>query len=828
MNKKPFCSILSLLLSLLLVIESAAPLLAEESGKFYPDTAKESLIGITKAGEGDSYDAKGKKNLRLYADDAEGDGEETDKSAPLDGGTEDAGDGSHESTPYDDGTESAADGSLDPAPYDDGTESANDGDDWSIPSDERTESIGEKGNESDVSMEDSDERSASGAEEAETNGKDSLTDESLASDAGLTIDESSAFPDDSSLSADAVLTDIIEETPAAEDAIGASNYIRYTVTDKAFGANGNDKASDTSSINKALYEAKKTVDSRKEMVEVYVPAGTYYLNDVLLIYSTTWLHLDPAATFVRTDLNHEMISGAHRDGNNVCYSKNCKHYGYTQVTNVKISGGRWNGGVSSDKCSGSNYGRNLFTFCHCRNIVISDTRIGDDCSIHSVSFEGAQNVTVSNVTFQNHYRYTGNNAGYYVGKSPSNYQDYWVKEALHFDDIYPNAPSGSYPIEKLASMNLDIENCTFRNVVAGLGTHNSHGDNPTMNVKIRRNTFDTVYYYCMNIFYYKDFDVMYNKASNVSGFFYGMDCGVKNKPYNYIQYNEVRCRPFSGYPIQETIHVFGKTKIFIDGNKFWDIPSRCIFLKDLVSNKTDTAYSEAIVNLNQMEYGAGMAMGNNHYAAIFVGKGWYADLWKNTILLKAHTKSDYEITGIHLNYSAKGCKAKWNTIEGGDVGIYVRESNSAYLYCNQARKTKKFGVYCIRSGQLEVKGNLFLDNLQHGFMFDCCNGARITRNTSVRNASRDLWINQSSSLQGLDTFNARVFLSSDRNQACRKYVECDINYDGKLTILDVQTLRQYVSNSKDLLRSELFMGDLDKDGKLTNNDVNLMLRRLVN
>ena len=676
---------------------------------------------------------------------------------------------------------------------------------------------------------------ASGSEDAEDN-TESFTDSIVsAGDVEYTdsSDTSQNVSDETALDAETdSLSDISEDEDEStvEDVVGVnSNYTYINATWPEFGANGSDRSDDTQALNNSLYAAALSASKSGRTIEVYVPAGTYYINNVLHIYSNTWLHLDSRATITRTDQTKEMLAGAHRDRNNaICYN-GCRHTGYTQVVNAKVSGGRWNGGMSSGNCGGPVYSRDIITFRHCSDITIADLTVGDDCAVHTVNIDAVRNLTVSNVIFQNHYRYTGSEAGYYGGRyvSPSSYDGYWTREALHIDEINFDNYSTAYPLEVLPCMNVNVTGCTFNNVLSGLGTHNYSKNNPTYNVMIRGNTFNKVYYQCIHAYNFKDMTVIDNKAYNVTGFLSGKDCSGRNKECSYIQRNTVECSKLSGYPVQDTIYLVGECKVLIENNTFRNIQAACIHITDGALYITDTAFSEVKINLNLIENGTGKAGENRYYASILVGRGCKINMWKNRLYLQEHPKSNYETYGVQFNYASKGSIVSKNIIHGGNVGIYLKETHSVSLYSNEVKWTKKFGCYCFKSNLTEFTGNLFMSNNSCGIMLDYCSNVRSWRNAALWNGSKDVWLVQSRSVEGLNSFICNSFVTTDSSQTGVKYVQGDINFDGKLSIHDMQQLSKYLPNPDNVLRSEFYMGDINVDGKLTSDDVNTMTRRIL-
>ena len=139
------------------------------------------------------------------------------------------------------------------------------------------------------------------------------------------------------------VTPAAEETdiPASsdEDLVSASPWRTYYNAATDFGANGSDKKPDEISLKKALYEAGLAGQSLQQMIEVFVPRGTYHLTDTLFIFSNTWLHLAEGAILYRDDPSKVMLLGVYLDPNgNIVHSEKCNVRGYNQVREMIQSG----------------------------------------------------------------------------------------------------------------------------------------------------------------------------------------------------------------------------------------------------------------------------------------------------------------------------------------------------------------------------------------------------------------------------------------------------------------------------------------------------------
>jgi hypothetical protein len=133
--------------------------------------------------------------------------------------------------------------------------------------------------------------------------------------------------------------------------------------------------------------------------EVYVPDGTYYIDDYIGIYSNTWLHLSDSAKIARMEgcKGKSMLIGVHaREDGGICYW-DCTHTGYGQCENVTVSGGTWDGGVTRDTAGQGELSMEIMSFRHADGIYIQDTEIYGTDGYHMLNFDGVQNILIENV-----------------------------------------------------------------------------------------------------------------------------------------------------------------------------------------------------------------------------------------------------------------------------------------------------------------------------------------------------------------------------------------------------------------------------------------------
>lgn len=238
------------------------------------------------------------------------------------------------------------------------------------------------------------------------------------------------------------------------------NTYYYNVN--SFGAFGNDNIDDTSALQKALDQARDGVH-----VVITVPAGTYYISNVLYIQSNTTLNLDARATIYRSDssLSNNMLK------NSDAKHKSTGYKGYKLSQNITVNGGTWEGGniYSSTKST------NLIYIGHADNVTITNATIKNCHGSHALEFAGVRNGTISNCTF-NGFRFGSNS---------------YTSEAIQLDICYKSGKTEWTPgftMDKTTCKNILIENCNIVDYPRGIGSHHTLSGVPYENITIRNNT----------------------------------------------------------------------------------------------------------------------------------------------------------------------------------------------------------------------------------------------------------------------------------------------------------------------------------------------------
>lgn len=233
---------------------------------------------------------------------------------------------------------------------------------------------------------------------------------------------------------------------------------------KNYGANGKDKKSDSSAIQKALDQA-----SEDQITVVTIPNGTYYINKTLYIQSNTVIQLSKNAVIRRMDSALDK---------NMLRTTNSKHKsgtigGYNLAHDITVTGGTWDGGNINKAKSGTN----LIYIGHSTNITINNATIKNCYGAHAIELAGVKNGIVRNCKI----------SGFRYGS------DLFTSEAIQIDTCYKSKSEGKwapgFKVDKTESRNIIIEKNTITDYPRGVGVHHILKGHQVTNVTIRNNKF---------------------------------------------------------------------------------------------------------------------------------------------------------------------------------------------------------------------------------------------------------------------------------------------------------------------------------------------------
>lgn len=209
--------------------------------------------------------------------------------------------------------------------------------------------------------------------------------------------------------------------------------MQLVVTD--YGVKGDGLTNDTKAIQDLLNLA-----GPGKQLDLFFPAGTYNLYDMLRLKRNTTIKASPNAVFKRKgDYGSMIING--QPGEN--------YYAYEGNGNIRIEGGIWDGNIQEVPTA-----FNHMTFGHAENIHIVDVTLKDNYNNHHLEFNAIKDGKVLNCRFIGHVT-----SRVYV-------------EAIQIDLMRSSEqfPSFGY-YDNTTCIDIVVDGCLFQNVHQAIGSH---------------------------------------------------------------------------------------------------------------------------------------------------------------------------------------------------------------------------------------------------------------------------------------------------------------------------------------------------------------------
>lgn len=459
--------------------------------------------------------------------------------------------------------------------------------------------------------------------------------------------------------------------------------------------------------------------------EIHVAAGTYSLGEELRIWSNTKLLLDPGATIKYTGpAGYPILRGSHFDENGQpCLetSGSCSHGGYGQCSNVVIRGGTWN--RNSAKTDNSN----VFIFRHASGIEISDMTV-TKCSNHYFNLSGSENVVVSNVVFTSPVKYTGGTAGDdFWGKfTPGDADRYKTIEAIHLDAITKGGEPNCQPRDGTPCRNVQVVDCDFVGVFAGVGTHHVAKDavpeSPrATGIEVRDCTFESLQSFAVYCFGYENARIEDNAVVGGAGLLIVEDstCTATGNAASGGNHNTIQVGNGSTATITgNTLENAGMAAVRVIGGSTAVV-------------KKNTIKTPATMGLSAAEGSVLKASGNTITGAkqhgVYVNAATAA-LASNKIVSPVQA-------GIRGDAKAK-ITASSNTISGaGTYGITLGGASKLVATGNTIKSPKKYGIILDSCAASTVSDNTITGAGSVAIRLNKTKGSTVSGNTVTTTAA---------------------------------------------------------------------------------------------
>lgn len=434
------------------------------------------------------------------------------------------------------------------------------------------------------------------------------------------------------------------------------------------GANGSDTKVDNKIINQALKYADHDL-MKGHTITVTVPAGTYYIEKTLNLYSNTNLLLADGATIIRK---------ASAGGNAMLRSYVRESVGgYAQCENVTINGGVWDGNANGSKDSDCIY------IGHAQNVTISNTVVKNNSGAHLIELTGVNNALIENVELY----------GYTICKEKGYSSVQAEKEAIQLDYCSSNSAKAMKPYDLTPCKNVIIRNCNIHDYMCGIGAHGSRSDVYLENIFIQNNKFENITNACIDLRNFLNVNVTGNKASKHTTFLYasGSTGAITN---NSVKNKSFKTKSSTGLLAKNGITVSNKSSFTITDNTINKHTSNgiCVWNGSTAVIKNNTIKSNKLYGIRTQ--GSTITLEKNKFSKN--KKGLY-DTYKD-----AKVKSSDDICAYYINikkeykYTGKKIKPK----------VKIKNLKKKY-YKVSYKNNKNVGTATITiKGKGKVKGTL--------------------------------------------------------------------------------------------------------------------------
>lgn len=513
-----------------------------------------------------------------------------------------------------------------------------------------------------------------------------------------------------------------------ENDLRVSADFTYSVT-KDFGADGNDTEDDTAAFQAALDKAKNYAGT-KNKVTIKVPAGTYYIENRLLIYSNTTLKLDKKAHLKRrNNLDYIIVSG--EDEPRYQVNRLLSH-------DITIDGGIWDGNPSrTDQSKG------VIKIYNSDKVSLLNADVRNIVGTHFVLFDGVSNLNIKNCSFSNFIHYTGTQEEYRSQVFAN--LNYWAAEALHIDFLDKNSSLlNGRPC--VPCKNVVVSGCKFKNLTSALGTHHVFDYMSQDNITIKDNVFESCSYDCINATSFSNMKIYNNKATNCGGFLvarrtsgevYNNYAGLIKNPsgvmYTYGKFGG-KAPYFYGAEISN------RSNVTFRNNQIYSASSHGIMVN---TNSAVNIYDNTVTNSK----GNGIALWGGSTGKIYrnnimksltngisVRNGArLTDCSRNTISASGNN-------GVYSN-AAVISSAKYNSISSSAYnGFSLASGSKAALTENDISGSKDNGIYASGKSNVTATSNYIHGCKKSGIVFTGLSSGTATKNSFNKNSKYDLHV----------------------------------------------------------------------------------------
>lgn len=469
---------------------------------------------------------------------------------------------------------------------------------------------------------------------------------------------------------------------------------------------------------KALREAFEYTNeyaSKKNPCTITVTPGKYEINRNIVLSSYTTLNLEDVTLINANNGAGNIFTSPIVDLTNQSY------YGYDALRDFTMNGG------ILDYASNNKYGSCLMRLAHSQNITIRSVTFLNNYNSHHIEVAACKNMVFNGCIFE------GQVSDYSKNSS----------EALQIDILEEQIHFTKFPYyDGTMNDNIEVKNCTFRNLVAGIGTRSAFAGKYQTNIKITNNVFENIKASAIICTNYSSLTISSNKIDRCGeGIVYYMNKSEKGYCYDYDDNgkliatrnkNSKTVITNNSISVVKTNLVKKPRAVYLHGgiNKSNSYPlgNYAVYKLQLIDNTINTEAHGIVANdiqsctisNNLINYKGGLA---NSYHGVLLGDASA----KNTVCGNM-------VSGFEFGISLKGNSIN-NTIDNNEIksslsyGVLITEnSNNNTVSNNLITSCGKASVYASSASGIKVKSNMITSSKGHGVQISNA-GADVTANT---------------------------------------------------------------------------------------------------
>ncbi|MFR5876548.1 MAG: right-handed parallel beta-helix repeat-containing protein [Eubacterium sp.] len=467
--------------------------------------------------------------------------------------------------------------------------------------------------------------------------------------------------------------------------------------------NGNDISD---ALDNAFSYCRKHADKNNEYI-IKTPQGEFNTTKSICLTSYTTLDMSNGTTLVN----------APKGAGNIFLSPNGVG-GYEGLVGFSMTGG------TLTYADDNKNGNCLVRIAHTRDITFDSVSFTNNYQSHDVEIAGCKNVLFNKCVFD------GQNSDLSVTSSEALQIDI-LEETKHFTKM------GPYD----GTMNKDIviSECTFKNLVRGLGTHSSYAGHYQSGIKVINNIFENISSTAITFFNYINSEISGNRIINCGqGIHYymmqndsnlGKICLLKGAKINtdcntVISDNTINVCTTENASVASPLYVFGNNV---------------------------TADKGASFNYGNY-YVGGITIKNNNISTTGYGIRLY-DVKKSDITENRITRTGKSRQGIFLDASSSNNNISSNLINGFDAAIDLKGgSEKNTISSNEIGSCGGYGIIIQgKSNNSVIKYNSITSSGDNSILLNNSTASDISSNTIVSSKKHGISITESSNVTNINS-----------------------------------------------------------------------------